>query len=249
MIFLLVGTTCKPPELEVPPCEMEPDPGSCDAAIPKYYFDPDSGECGEFIWTGCDGTIPFETYQECLDACGEETTTWPLDADSMNLAILVVDYQTYTFEGGYFSRYPLCISCDQDSLPFVITKVPAADFGWVTIQYAPTGDTLLHATIVWMGEGQILFPDTLFPPEIFSAVPTMVAKPPAVQYLETLWLDSSAVIAKTDSAWMAIQSLDITNDFDQHPFRVGFYFYAPALGAFDPNQAKWVLFLYRGKFY
>jgi hypothetical protein len=248
-IFFLIGTTCKQPEPKLTPCELEPDPGPCYAAIPKYYFNQDSGKCEEFIWGGCNGTVPFETYQECLDSCNEEVTTWPLNADSMNLAILVVDYQSYVFEGGYFSRYPICISCDQDSLPFVITSAVPADLGSVTIQYAPTGDTLFFATIIWAGKGRILFPDTLFPPEMFQELPTMVAKPSTVEYLEKLWLDSSTVIAKTDSVWFAVQSLDITNDFALHPFRVGFYFYAPAIGEFDPNPAKWIIFLYRGKFY
>ena len=46
-------------------CLMEPDPGNCFAAIPKYYYDQQSNSCKEFIWGGCGGTIPFETMFEC----------------------------------------------------------------------------------------------------------------------------------------------------------------------------------------
>ena len=49
-------------------CCEEPDPGNCFAAIPRYYFDQDAGECREFIWGGCEGTVPFESLQEC-EAC------------------------------------------------------------------------------------------------------------------------------------------------------------------------------------
>ena len=46
-------------------CDLEPDAGICLAFIPKYYFDKDEGKCKEFIWGGCDGTIPFDTLEEC----------------------------------------------------------------------------------------------------------------------------------------------------------------------------------------
>ena len=32
------------------PCDLEPDPGPCFAAIPAYYFDHDSQSCAEFIY-------------------------------------------------------------------------------------------------------------------------------------------------------------------------------------------------------
>ena len=51
-------------------CDMEPDPGPCKAAITKYYFDKETQTCEEFIWGGCEGTVPFETLEECEQACG-----------------------------------------------------------------------------------------------------------------------------------------------------------------------------------
>lgn len=46
-------------------CALIPDPGPCEALIPKYYFDQESGECKEFFWGGCDGVVPFDTMEEC----------------------------------------------------------------------------------------------------------------------------------------------------------------------------------------
>ena len=51
-------------------CNMEPNPGECCAAIPRYYFDKEEGKCKEFIWGGC-GEYPFETLEECQE-CGCE---------------------------------------------------------------------------------------------------------------------------------------------------------------------------------
>lgn len=51
------------------PCELEPDPGPCFAAIPAYYFNQDSQSCAEFIYGGCAGVVPFWTLEECESEC------------------------------------------------------------------------------------------------------------------------------------------------------------------------------------
>lgn len=48
------------------PCDLEPDPGPCFAAFRRYYFDKEEQQCKEFVWGGCNGTVPFETLEECL---------------------------------------------------------------------------------------------------------------------------------------------------------------------------------------
>lgn len=48
-------------------CELLPDAGPCEAAFPKYYFDPETKTCKEFLWGGCDGVVPFETIEECQE--------------------------------------------------------------------------------------------------------------------------------------------------------------------------------------
>lgn len=51
------------------PCELEPDPGPCFAAIPAYYFNQDSQSCAEFTYGGCAGVVPFWTLEECESEC------------------------------------------------------------------------------------------------------------------------------------------------------------------------------------
>ena len=50
-------------------CELNPEPGPCFAAIPKFYFDQEDGECKEFTWGGCGGTVPFDSMEECQCQC------------------------------------------------------------------------------------------------------------------------------------------------------------------------------------
>ncbi len=52
-------------------CSFAPDSGSCDAYMPRYYFDSGTGRCALFIYGGCDGNDNrFDTAAECAQACG-----------------------------------------------------------------------------------------------------------------------------------------------------------------------------------
>ncbi len=66
--FALIGLSLTSCKKEVPErCTLQPDPGPCEAYIPKYYYDLDKKKCAEFIWGGCDGVIPFNTMKDCED--------------------------------------------------------------------------------------------------------------------------------------------------------------------------------------
>ena len=47
------------------PCTLIPDPGMCEAAIQKYYFNQETQQCEDFNWGGCGGVVPFESLAEC----------------------------------------------------------------------------------------------------------------------------------------------------------------------------------------
>lgn len=47
------------------PCYLIPQSGPCRAAITRYYFDQDERKCKPFIWGGCNGVVPFQTFEEC----------------------------------------------------------------------------------------------------------------------------------------------------------------------------------------
>ena len=50
-------------------CYSDPDPGFCEAAIEKYYFDWETRSCKSFTWGGCGGTVPFDTMELCRGLC------------------------------------------------------------------------------------------------------------------------------------------------------------------------------------
>lgn len=56
-------------------CYQKPASGHCRAAFTRYYFDQDRQQCRPFIWGGCEGTVPFETEQDCIAQCDVTATS------------------------------------------------------------------------------------------------------------------------------------------------------------------------------
>lgn len=66
---LFICSDCKKDCTNGERCKIEPVQGPCEALIYKYYYDPGSKTCKEFLWGGCDGVVPFETMEECEQSC------------------------------------------------------------------------------------------------------------------------------------------------------------------------------------
>lgn len=67
MFLPLTFSSCKKDCSDSPSCELEPDSGPCEAIFIKYYYDRDAGKCKEFQWGGCNGTVPFDSMEDCLE--------------------------------------------------------------------------------------------------------------------------------------------------------------------------------------
>ena len=55
-------------------CSMKPERGPCKGNFERYYYDSQSRTCKPFVWGGCGGAVPFETMEECNNACGPALT-------------------------------------------------------------------------------------------------------------------------------------------------------------------------------
>ena len=50
-------------------CYLNPEPGPCFGYMPMYYYNQDSQSCEMFIYGGCGGLVPFQTYEDCITIC------------------------------------------------------------------------------------------------------------------------------------------------------------------------------------
>jgi hypothetical protein len=175
---------------------------------------------------------------------------WELDYESANFAFLKVDFITYDFEGGYFTKFDYQPGYDLAGIPFTIIFNPPIDTGDIFFSYSATNDTILFASIWWAGQGQILFPDSIIEASLFAFDSTLVVKPFTIEYYNYIGeIEDSVFQQKGDSAWLSVKKLLILDSFDElgSVFRAGLYLYAPSVGVFNPEVAKWIIFLYRGQ--
>ena len=63
-LILNLGDSAMPEE-----CFLEPDPGPCFGYMPMYYYNQDTQSCEIFIYGGCMGLVPFQSFEECYNAC------------------------------------------------------------------------------------------------------------------------------------------------------------------------------------
>jgi hypothetical protein len=189
----------------------------------------------------------------CMTACEEDTVspppeekpTWSLEPDSMNLGILVLDYLSYELKGGRVDHYALCDSCDRDSLPFEQIYEPPNDYGSVTFRYTETGDTLLYASVIWIGPGRIEYPRKFLPASIFTRVNDLPDAPLSIEYFYNS--RKTQPFAEGEAAWFRVRTLDVVREFATSPYRVGVYWHIARDGEFVPELDSWVVFLYRGR--
>jgi len=164
-----------------------------------------------------------------------------------NISTLIVDYDSYKFEGGNMSYY-CCTNCQNDGLPFLFGYNSPGDFGSITVILKPTFDILFDASIIWMGKGEINYPTNFSLNYPFTDSIHSVPQPLDLVYIKTDGKSSTDFTfnQKADSAWDVINSLVITNVYSNYNFKVGIYLYPPTVGVFDPKVAKWIIFLYAG---
>lgn len=179
----------------------------------------------------------------CFAAIGQSDTI--IKKGFVNFATLIVDYETYEFEGGNISYYE-CTDCDNQSIPFLVDYQSPGDFGGITFHLEPTMDILFDATIVWAGQGQISYPSTYDLTSPFSYIDIPITEPSDIQYINTDGeeMDDSYLLSQAQLVWDAVDSLEITNQFADKDFKAAIYFYPPSVGVIDPAVAKWIVFLY-----
>lgn len=183
-------------------------------------------------------------FWSVLAAFGQNDTI--IKSGYVNLATLVLDFQTYEFEGGNLAYYN-CPACATDSMQYFVDYLPAGDFGGISFTLNPEQDTFFDATIVWAGMGGIYFPTDYSLSYPFVYENNAVQIPNDIKYLgingekmdEEDW-----IYELKDEVWPAIDSLSITNLFAEEDFKAVVYFYPPSVGVLDPSVAKWIVFLY-----
>ena len=195
--------------------------------------------------------IPFIILLAIFAACEKSQApqiepkqdSWPFPTDSMSLAILLVEDETYEFQGGHLSHHAPCDGCDGSNLPFKVELTRwGGDYWILVITYLATSDTLFLADIVWSGRGRIFVPEVFVDPSMFEESGSSVPLPKDVEYLLQT-TPSKGYLDRASRAWETVARLEIVRSFARRSSRTGILRYTPSTGGWGLSNPKWVIFL------
>lgn len=161
--------------------------------------------------------------------------------NASKVVLLRVDFMTSVFEGGK----ELVFSVDRnnlDTIPILVDYKPPGDFGNITLYYQPSGEMIFDGGIIWMGTGQINYPENFRPPDEFELMETAIELPDASKFQIVFDnLDNQSI--DYASIWNAISNLKIVDDYLKENKKIGLFLYTPSVGVGDPNEWDWFVIL------
>lgn len=185
-----------------------------------------------------------------LSSSSFSQTNWNLDYQCANFGLLIVDFNSNNFEGGYFTKFPYQAGYDTMNIPLNVIYNPPVDSGDISFIYSATNDTVFSGVIWWMGQGHITLPVEIDSASIFTYDPTVVKDPVSVSYFSYENVLSDSIFhEKADSVWMSLKRLSVLKKFAEQSsnYKLGIYLYTPVLGIGDYTRHKWIIFLYTGQ--
>lgn len=157
---------------------------------------------------------------------------------SNKVLLLKVDYLTHVFEGGKETTF------NTFTPTFTVSTIfrEPMDFGNITIKYQELNTTLFSGDIIWMGNGRILYPETMFSSNYFDTVNTSDIVYPIG--FENIFNPYNETYNYTP-VWLAIQNLTKVREFlESNPnARVKLFKYTPGIGIGNPAKYKWIIIL------
>jgi hypothetical protein len=151
--------------------------------------------------------------------------------------VLTVDYATHAFLGGYI----VGLSGVEQRFEPVCEYQSPGDFGSIAWRDGATGTELFAGTIVWMGKGKRTFPEAIYPPDAFPRLNVVTAMPQMIRISPEAAEPGAGDVDYT-SVWKALESLQCVS-WIQATTPAYIYLYAPSVGAGDPADWYWVVFL------
>ena len=169
-------------------------------------------------------------------SCGEREQEPHAASDVL---LLTVDYTTNTFKGGKELRF------SEKSSTFTISYeyVPPGDFGHIKLFYEEISELLFFGTIHWMGCGKMEFPQNLLDAKKFKAVETKDLVVPINGFVNIF--PQFTITPKYEIIWSKVQNLVKVRDYLRtNPEQVvKMFLYTPSVGAGNPEDWYWVIFL------
>jgi hypothetical protein len=166
--------------------------------------------------------------------CSSDDDLVPSQEVQARIAVFIVEDSTHVFEGGKIYEFTEPLG----SYNLLVENVSASDAGYIKVFLQENKQLLYHATQIFMGNGEIVVPNPITPPDQFEYVITndYVFMPESAVELTNLGADNA------ENYWGVIQGLKIVRAALQMPDSKIHYFKQDLDGGFSENT-KWVFII------
>lgn len=177
-------------------------------------------------------------------SCSDDDANDTVPVSGNNVLLLQVDYTTLAFEGGRELNFP-------DASAFTISHEynSPGDFGDITLFYEEVNDTIFSGTIVWNGEGEMTYPESMETASSFSTGATLAMPPLSdFNYIDYMSENSEQPIVQEvdyEAIWDAIDDLDKVAEYraSNPNAKIQVMLYARSVGVFVPHVADWIVII------
>lgn len=160
--------------------------------------------------------------------------------DTQNKVLMLkVDYLTNKFEGGKeltFSKPDSNFSIES------VYKAPG-DFGNIKLIYSQLNETIFDGSIIWMGKGNIKYPEAILPADKFESVLTKDFVSPSQGFLNVF--NPSKQDYDYMPIWGSVQGLVKVREYlkANTNTKVQLFLYTPSVGIGNPADWDWIIFV------
>ena len=164
------------------------------------------------------------------------------DNDETNkILLLQVDYTTNIFECGKELIITGQVS-DSDTIPIYIDYKAPCDFGNISFYNQPTNELIFDGSIIWMGTGQINYPENFQSSDKFAELESSIEQPDSSEF-QIIYYDLYNQQIDYALIWNSINKLEIVVDYLKSNKKIGLFLYTPSVGVGDLNEWDWFVIM------
>ena len=133
-----------------------------------------------------------------------------------------------------------------DTIPLAYEYMAPGDFGYIRLMYGPTGQTVFHGGIIWMGCGEVEYPQNYFPGDsvaLGSALPYPGADRFRYECFPCEPMDMEE--SQSRNMWSIINRLQPVHEYAGSGRKISVLPWQPSTGVGDPNDFRLIVFLER----
>lgn len=178
------------------------------------------------------------SFMACSDDSGDNLQ----NAMENKVLMLKVDFLTNAFEGGKEFVFP-----DADTFTISTIYNSPGDFGDITLKYEEVNSTIFSGGIVWMGLGEMTYPEALSTVNDFPSLQEEVPMPiqEDFEYVEYSEYPYYPETIDYDAIWDAVDNLQVVKQYRlaNPDAKVNLFLYTPSVGVGNPEEWDWFVIL------